>query len=56
MAHLEVEPKPSRPSWVWVLLILLAILLAGMLLKQCYTGNTGTGADTTTVDSTATPL
>lgn len=31
MAHLEVEPKPSRPSWVWVLIVLLVILLAGML-------------------------
>ena len=35
MAHLEVEPKPKRPLWVWALIILLLILLGGMLLKKC---------------------
>lgn len=35
MAHLEVEPKPSRPWWVWLLIVLLVILLAGMLIKKC---------------------
>jgi len=60
MAHLEVEPKPSRPSWVWLLIVLLVILLAGMLIKKCTAdGNSGNAdslsADTSKVIAKTTP-
>jgi len=35
MAHLEVEPKPTRPWWVWMLIVLLVILLAALLWNKC---------------------
>jgi len=35
MAHLEVEKKPSRPWWVWALLVIIVIALAAMLLRKC---------------------
>lgn len=54
MAHLEVEPKPSKPWWVWLLIVLLLILLAGMLLKKCNSESADTNADSTTMDSTQT--
>lgn len=56
MAHLEVEPKPSRPWWVWLLIVLLLILLAGLLMKKCNTESAGKGADTSTMDSNQTPV
>lgn len=51
MAHLEVEPKPSRPSWVWVLIALLVILLAGMLIKKCTADGDSSAADSLSVDT-----
>lgn len=51
MAHLEVEPKPSRPSWVWLLIILLAILLAGMLIKKCNADGDSSAADSVSTDT-----
>jgi H+/Cl- antiporter ClcA len=45
MAHLEVEPKPSRPWWVWLLIVLLGILLAGLLLRKCSTEKATNTAD-----------
>ena len=60
MAHLEVEPKPSRPWWVWLLIVLLVFLLAGMLIKKCSTdGDSSTGdsiaTDTSQVIAKTTP-
>ncbi len=37
MAHLEVEPKPSRPWWIWVLLAIVLVALAAILLNKCGT-------------------
>lgn len=51
MAHLEVEPKPKRPSWVWVLIVLLVILLGGMLLKKCMGREEPSTADSPARDS-----
>ena len=34
MAHLEVERKPKRPWWVWLLIILLLIALAVLLFNR----------------------
>ena len=51
MAHLEVEPKPSRPSWVWVLIALLVILLAGMLIKKCTADGDSGNADSLSADT-----
>lgn len=35
MAHLEVEPRPKRPNWLWALLIIIAVLLLFTLFKYC---------------------
>ncbi|TKC10525.1 OmpA family protein [Pedobacter polaris] len=35
MAHLEVEPKPKRPLWIWILLAITLVALAAMLLRKC---------------------
>jgi outer membrane protein OmpA-like peptidoglycan-associated protein len=35
MAHLEVEPKPSRPWWIWVLLIIILVAIAAILFRKC---------------------
>jgi len=35
MAHLEVEPKPGRPWWIWVLLAIVLVAL-GVLLYNKY--------------------
>ncbi|MES2828814.1 MAG: OmpA family protein [Bacteroidota bacterium] len=35
MAHLEVQPKRSKPWWIWAIIILLLVLLAAMLLRKC---------------------
>lgn len=48
MAHLEVEPKPSRPWWVWALVIIVIIALGAMVFKQCTNGNDGHPADAKT--------
>jgi len=37
MAHLEVRPKPSRPWWLWVLVVIILIALGAMVFKQCGT-------------------
>lgn len=34
MAHLEVEPKPGRPWWTWVLLAIVLIALAVLLYNK----------------------
>ncbi|RNL54590.1 hypothetical protein [Pedobacter jejuensis] len=34
MAHLEVERKPKRPWWVWLLIILLLIALAVLIFNR----------------------
>ena len=34
MAHLEVEPKPGRPWWIWVLLVVVLIALAVLLYNK----------------------
>lgn len=51
MAHLEVEPKPSRPLWLWALIALLVILLAGMLVKNCNDQNPQSSADSIPADA-----
>jgi len=55
MAHLEVEPKPSRPLWIWILIAIILIALAAMLFKQC-TSEPALVADTTGGDTTTTPI
>jgi outer membrane protein OmpA-like peptidoglycan-associated protein len=50
MAHLEVEPKP-RPLWVWALIALLAILLAGMLISKCSADGDSSAADSLSNDT-----
>lgn len=35
MAHLEVRPKPSRPWWLWALIIVILVALAAMVFNQC---------------------
>ncbi|RZK47169.1 MAG: OmpA family protein [Pedobacter sp.] len=51
MAHLEVEPKPARPWWIWALIVILLIVLATLLLKKCGPETTGTKGDSTAMDS-----
>lgn len=48
MAHLEVEPKPSRPWWIWALVIIVIIALGASVLKQCTSDNDGHPADAKT--------
>lgn len=45
MAHLEVEPKPSRPWWIWALVTILIIALAAMIFRQCTSDEDGHPAD-----------
>lgn len=47
MAHLEVQPKESRPWWMWLLLALVAIALAALLFNKCNSEKTAIGPDTT---------
>jgi hypothetical protein len=49
MAHLEVEPRPKRPNWLWALLIIIAILLSFTLFKYCNQGTTPSADDPTTL-------
>jgi hypothetical protein len=49
MAHLEVEPRPKRPNWLWALLIIIAILLSFTLFKYCNDGTTPGPDDATTI-------
>ena len=35
MAHLEVQPKKSRPWWLWLILLLIALAIIFALLKGC---------------------
>lgn len=35
MAHLEVQPKKSRPWWIWALIVILLIALAAILFRKC---------------------
>lgn len=55
MAHLEVEPKPRRPWWFGLLIVLLLILLAGTLIGKCNNEGGTTGADKPPKDSVLTP-
>jgi hypothetical protein len=34
MAHLEVEPKPARPWWIWMLVIMAVLVLMGLVVAQ----------------------
>lgn len=56
MAHLEVEPKPSRPWWTWVLLALVLIALAAVLFSKCGSEKTSVVGDTTTTTTSSAPL
>jgi len=56
MAHLEVEPKPSRPWWVWLLIALLLIALAALLFKKCSSETSGNRSDSISSDSLETPI
>lgn len=51
MAHLEVEPKPTKPWRGGVLIALLVILLAGSLFMKCNKEHEKTGADKPPKDS-----
>jgi outer membrane protein OmpA-like peptidoglycan-associated protein len=59
MAHLEVEPKPARPWWIWALTIIVLIALAAMLLRKCdveYSdAKRAAAADSTQADAIAGP-
>jgi hypothetical protein len=46
MAHLEVVPRPKRPSWIWALIIILAILLGITIFKYCNAGTDPTADET----------
>lgn len=50
MAHLEVEPKPKRPWWIWLLTFLVLILLSVLLLRKCDPEKSN--AESVTKDST----
>lgn len=39
MAHLEVEPKPSRPWWIWLLIAIILVGLAAFLFDKYGTDN-----------------
>ncbi|WP_432709693.1 OmpA family protein [Pedobacter sp.] len=56
MAHLEVEPKPSRPWWLWLIFVLLAIFIVAMVFNKCSNEKKGTSGDTLTIDSTNAPV
>jgi outer membrane protein OmpA-like peptidoglycan-associated protein len=56
MAHLEVEPKPSRPWWIWALLVIILIALAAVLFNKCGSEKTGTANDTLSSDTTSGPI
>ncbi|TCC88067.1 OmpA family protein [Pedobacter frigiditerrae] len=56
MAHLEVERKPARPWWVWLLLVIVLIALAALLFKNCNTENKDGNPDSTGMDTSKTPL
>ncbi len=55
MAHLEVEPKPSRPWWVWALLFLILIALAAITLRKCDAEHSD-AQRAAEADSSATPI
>ncbi len=56
MAHLEVQPKASRPWWMWALLVLVLVALAALLLNKCESENKVAGNDTITNNSSVAPL
>lgn len=39
MAHLEVQPKKSAPWWLWLILLLVALVLLFALFKGCGNNN-----------------
>lgn len=47
MAHLEVEPKPARPWWIWVLVGIVLIALSAFLFDKCGSERTMVSGDTT---------
>lgn len=51
MAHLEVEPKPARPWWVWALIIIILVVLAASIYNRSTSDSTGSPVDTTSSDS-----
>lgn len=52
MAQLDVQPKSSRPWWMWLLLALVAIALLFFLLRGCDRGDDAEVA-TDSVETTA---
>ena len=56
MAHLEVQPKKTSYSWLWILLGLLAIAMIIFLVKGCdhNTTNPITSTDTSSLKSSDT--
>lgn len=53
MAHLEVKPKTKRPLWVWMLIALLVILLAGTMISKCATEDVPHSSDSVPADTNA---
>lgn len=56
MAHLEVERKPARPWWIWVLLAIILIGLAVLLYNKYGTGTTTSKTVTDTTANSNTPI
>ncbi|MFD0941054.1 hypothetical protein [Pedobacter boryungensis] len=58
MAHLEVEPKPKRPWWFWLLTIIVLILVGLTLVRKCDAEKSDAmraQKDTTTIFDTSAP-
>lgn len=49
MAHLEVERKPKRPWWVWLLIILLLIALAVLMFNRYHSSDAQTALNSVSV-------
>lgn len=52
MADLNVEPKTSRPWWIWLLLALAAIAILLFLVRGCDSEDEVTQSEVTTTEST----
>src|SRR5688500_11405642 len=54
MADLDVQPKKSRPWWIWLLLALLALALIFFLFLSCNRTDDNADAVGTTMSDTTT--
>ena len=54
MAQLDVQPKQSKPFWIWVILVIIALALLFFFLKGCSNSSAPTALRTTESDSAET--